>query len=468
MSEHAVRQALTRMHMREVAIARPYVETMISDLQMAANTTVEVQAKAYLERRAETCGVYGFPDAAQNKPFPFANGIAIIPVTGTLINRFGSSYSWLTGYNFIAQMMKLAVADDDVKGILLDVNSYGGEAAGCFECSQLIYSLRGTKPIVAMVDSNSYSAGYAIASAADRIYSIPSGGEGSIGVVCMHMDMSAYLNNLGVKITFIFSGDHKVDGNPYEPLPADVEAAYQKRVDASRLKFATLVAQNRGLKVDDVMGTEAACYPAPDALTLGLIDAIATPEQAMSAFLDDGTLCPLDQDDSVPPGSDDPPDDESATTAQPQESTMTDPLKPGTEQAAAQSAAEQQAAVDKAAGEARIAERARMSGITGCEEAKGRTELANHIAMNTNMSVDDAKAMLKAAPLTTAAPAPAASGASFEQVMNREGTPGIHADAGGTGAAPGAQPTAKEQANAILANQYAATGRSELKLVGAK
>lgn len=463
MSEHAVRQAVSRMHMREVAIARPYVETMISDLQMAATTTREIQDKLFLERRGEVCGAYGFPNAPQSKPFPFANGIAIIPVTGTLINRFGSSYSSLTGYNFIVQMMKAAVADEEVKGIILDVNSYGGEAAGCFECSQAIYDMRGTKPIISVVDSNAYSAGYAIACAADRIYSIPSGGEGSIGVVCMHMDMSKMLDDYGVKITFIYSGSHKVDGNPYEPLPADVEAAYQKRVDASRLRFATLVAQNRGLKVDAIMATEAECFPAADALTKKLIDAIATPEQAMQAFQEDGSLADL-EDESVPPGSDDKPDDESAT-AQPQEQTMTDPIKPGEQ--AAQSAADQKAATDKAASDARIAERARMSGITGCEEAKGREAMATHIANNTEMSVVDAKAMLAAAPLAAAAPAPTATVAApapavgvngFQQAMDAGGTPGIKPDAAAQAAAAQAAGGGESLAQQILRDQTAATG----------
>lgn len=467
MSEHAVRQALSRMHMREVAIARPYVDAMIADLQMAAHTTREIQDKMFAERRGEVCAAYGFPGVTQTKPFPFANGIAIIPVTGTLINRFGSSYSSLTGYNFITQMAKLAVADEDVKGVVYDVNSYGGEAAGCFECSQTLYELRGTKPMIAVVDSNSYSAGYAIASAADRIYVIPSGGAGSVGVVCMHMDMSGFLEQIGIKVTFIFSGEHKVDGNSYEPLPDDVKANYQARVDKSRLQFATLVAQNRGLDVQAVMDTEAQCYRAEDALALGLIDAIATPEMAMQAFNEDGTLCDLpDDDDPASPDPDDQLDDESAT-AQQKEPTMTTPTTPGAaEQAASQQAANEQAQRDKAANDARVAERARVSGILGCEEAKGREELANHIAMNTEMSVEDGKKMLAAAPKTAAAaapaPAPAANANPFNAAMNESGGAGIRSDAaaggGGNGGGNG-QKTSLELADEILADQALATGR---------
>lgn len=474
MSEHAVRQALTRMHMREVAIARPYVDAMISDLQLAASTSREVQDKAFAERRGEICAVYGYQDAVQSKPFPFANGIAIIPVTGTLINRFGSSYSWLTGYNFIVQMAKMAAADADVRGIVLDVNSYGGEGAGCFECAQAIYNLRGTKPIVALIDSNSYSAGYAVASAADRIYCIPSGGAGSIGVLCMHIDFSKMLDEVGIKVTFIYSGEHKVDGNPYTPLPDDVQATYQKRVDASRQRFAALVAQNRGLSVEAVLATEAACYPAADALSLGLIDAMATPEEAMSAFLEDGTLAPLgsSDDDEPEPESPDPdetPDDESAT-AQQQESNMTDATnKPGDTTGTTQ---QQTAASQPTAAEARASERQRMSGILGCEEAKGRTQLANHIAMNTEMSLEDAKLMLSAAPkeVAAAAPTPAPAVNGFQNAMDATAGTGVKSDAAlvtgaGSGGTGGQQMSSDDLAAAIIRDQHTATGRSDLRLV---
>ena len=153
---------------------------------------------------------------------------------------------------------------------------------------------------------------------------------------------------------------------------------------------------------------------------------------------------------------------------------MTTNATPGAaEQAAAQQAAEQQAARDNAAKEARTAERARMSGILGCEEAQGRGTLANHIAMNTEMSLADAKLMLAAAPKeAAAAPAPQAQTQAnpFQQAMDAGGTPGVKPDAALAQGAQsgGGQMSSADQAAAILADQHAATGRPELKLVGQK
>ena len=123
--------------------------------------------------------------------------------------------------------------------------------------------------------------------------------------------------------------------------------------------------------------------------------------------------------------------------------------KPGaTDQANA--AAAQSAAVQTATAEARTAERARVSSIMSCEEAKGRTALANHIAMNTDMTLDAAKAMLSA---SAAAPAeaPKAAADPFKAAMDGGNHPHVGADA-----PAGGEPVNK--AAAILGDYKAAGG----------
>ncbi|PZP55979.1 MAG: S49 family peptidase, partial [Delftia acidovorans] len=118
-----------------------------------------------------------------NKPFAFSGGFAIIPIHGSLINRYGGYYhGYVTGYNFIRSQMNAALADPDVEAIIFDVNSNGGEAAGCFELANEIFASRAVKPSFSVVDSNAYSAAYALGSAATKMAVIPSGGAGSIGV----------------------------------------------------------------------------------------------------------------------------------------------------------------------------------------------------------------------------------------------------------------------------------------------
>lgn len=116
------------------------------------------------------------------------------------------------------------------------------------------------------------------------------------------------------------------------------------------------------------------------------------------------------------------------------------------------SAEQMQQASAKASSDARIAERARIQGITGCEEAKGRESLANHLAMNTEMSVDQAKGVLAAA--APATPAKATTPNLFQAAMNASDHPAVGAD-GGAGAGEGELTEAQQ----ILRSQSAATGQ---------
>ena len=430
MSDTAARAAMERMNLREVAVA-PVYSTLASDLQqMAATDPEQAQQKFMEQRRTELCEAYGFHSAKQEKPFAFANGVAIIPFSGSLINRFGQSYGWITGYNFISRQLALAMGDDDVKLIVGDFNTYGGEAAGCFERSDEIFALRGKKPMIAVVDSNCYSAGYALASAFDKVYCTPTGGVGSIGVVAMHVNMGKMLDKWGIEVTFIHFGAHKVDGNPYESLSPAVKKNIQTGLDKSGKAFVNLVARNRNIAAEKVEATQAVCYRADEALSLGLIDAIATPSQALQVYFDElsGSIQPSETEDEMSDNAEN---------------------KPGaTDQANA--AAAQSAAVQTATAEARTAERARVSSIMSCEEAKGRTALANHIAMNTDMTLDAAKAMLSA---SAAAPAeaPKAAADPFKAAMDGGNHPHVGADA-----PAGGEPVNK--AAAILGDYKAAGG----------
>ncbi|MDD8715688.1 phage terminase large subunit family protein [Escherichia coli] len=83
---------------------------------------------------------------------------------------------------------------------------------------------------------------------------------GSIGVMMAHSNYGAALEKQGVEITLIYSGSHKVDGNPYSHLPDDVRETLQSRMDATRQMFAQKVSAYTGLSVQAVLDTEAAVY----------------------------------------------------------------------------------------------------------------------------------------------------------------------------------------------------------------
>lgn len=230
------------------------------------------------------------------KPYGFQDGIAIIGVYGYLTDRtpwWGSRY--MTGYDALRWQLATALEDDDVLGIVLDVDSYGGLVTGCFDLVDWIMAAKKAagKPIVSILSECAYSAAYAIACAADSISVPRTGGVGSIGVITMHVDMSGALDRWGEKITLITHGDHKGDGNPYGPLPDDVRDAMQKEIASIGRLFEATVARNRQaagakLTAEQVAAFQARTFDGPDgvaeAVRLGLADAVASPADAFQAF----------------------------------------------------------------------------------------------------------------------------------------------------------------------------------------
>ena len=223
-------------------------------------------------------------------PFAMVDGIAVIEVSGVLVHRgawIGRS-SGQTSYEGIAVQLATAVLDPTVRGIALEIDSFGGEVAGVFDLADAIRAARSAKPVWAFVAEHAFSAGYALASQADRIILPRTGAVGSIGVVVMHADLSGQLSDAGVTVTLIHSGAHKVDGNPYAPLPDPVRARIQAEIDSIRTLFAQTVAAGRGsrLTAEAALATEAECYRGAEAVAAGLADEVSDPASAFAAFAD--------------------------------------------------------------------------------------------------------------------------------------------------------------------------------------
>jgi signal peptide peptidase SppA len=211
------------------------------------------------------------------------NGVAIIPVCGTLVAKLGSirPYSGLQGYDAIRGAFQGALEDPAAKAIVLECDSGGGEVSGLFDLVDEIYAARGAKPIVAILSETAYSAAYAIASAADHVIVPRTGGVGSIGVIAMHVDFSRALKAGGIEVTFIHYGARKADGHPEKPLSAEALENYQADVDAMGELFVSTVARNRGLTADQVRATEAATYLGEAGVAAGLADAVMSPDAAL-------------------------------------------------------------------------------------------------------------------------------------------------------------------------------------------
>ena len=213
-------------------------------------------------------------------------GIAFIPVYGTLVKRaIGmEAASGLTSYSEIAAMLDAALADPMVSGILLDIDSPGGEASGSFELARRVREAAAVKPVWAVANDAAYSAAYAIAASAQRLYVTETGGVGSIGVIALHVDQSVKDATDGYRYTAVTAGAHKNDYSTHEPLSDAAKSELQGEVDRLYAIFTEHVAAMRVLDVDAVRATEAGLYFGGNAVTQGLADGVQTLEATLAEF----------------------------------------------------------------------------------------------------------------------------------------------------------------------------------------
>lgn len=206
-----------------------------------------------------------------------ADGIAVIPVVGTLVDRFDWLAAWcgLVSYDALTATIEAAAADPQVKAILLDVDSPGGEASGMLDAAHTIRVISTVqKTIWASANSLAASAAFGLASAASRLVVAKMGAVGSVGVVAVHIDQSAADQASGLKFTAIYSGARKIDGWGHAPLSAEALELFQKRLDASRRQFAEAIAAHRGMSTEAVLATEAETYDDHEAVRIGFADAV--------------------------------------------------------------------------------------------------------------------------------------------------------------------------------------------------
>jgi signal peptide peptidase SppA len=217
-------------------------------------------------------------------------GVGILPLRGVIANRINMtgniSGGGGTSCEQFSAMLQAALRDDQVKAIVLDVDSPGGTVSGTDELSAQIFNARGQKPIVAHVNATAASAAYWIASAADEVVVTPSGAVGSVGVFSVHEDISAALEKAGIKRTLISAGEHKGEGVNFMPLADDTKAHVQQLVDEANSVFIKTLARNRNVSqaaVRDNFG-KGRLVSAAAAVDRGMADSVGTLEDTLQRF----------------------------------------------------------------------------------------------------------------------------------------------------------------------------------------
>jgi signal peptide peptidase SppA len=230
------------------------------------------------------------PDPTSRSEFKLQDGVAIIPISGTLSKRT-SFFSFFFGGTSTARLQEVftaAMEDPKVQAVLLSVDSPGGTIDGTEAAARTVFEARGEKPVVAFANGMMASAAYWIGSAADKIVVSKDAMVGSIGVVTLHTEYSKMDEMEGIHRTVLSSGRFKALGNNAEPLSDEAKKMIQSRLDTYYGIFVEDVARNRGVSAETVQKemADGRIFIGQQAVDAGLADQVGGLEKAIDLALE--------------------------------------------------------------------------------------------------------------------------------------------------------------------------------------
>lgn len=256
-------------------------------LELASHVrTMDLAAHVQAVRAARISG----PDPGQIGQYELRDGgVAVIDLVGTM-TKYGSSLSQMQyGTVGVRKALRSAVRDDQVKSILLRVDSPGGNYAGTSDLADDVFAARMSKPIVAYIEDLGASAAYFVASQATSVVANATAWVGSIGVYGVIADYSGLAAREGIKVHVVRAGKFKGMGEPGTEVTPEQLAEMQRTVDEANRFFVTAVSRGRPLGGEEVIElADGRVHVAAQAAKLGLIDRVATFDEALELVRNTG------------------------------------------------------------------------------------------------------------------------------------------------------------------------------------
>jgi len=209
--------------------------------------------------------------------------IAVIPIIGTIMPAdMGFSFQQKGAVSSdIIEFIKAAEEDDDIKGIILEINSPGGTVVASKEVATAVKAAK--KPTTALIKDIGTSGAYWVASAADTIVADQLSLTGSIGVTASYLEFSKLFDEYGITYESLTTGKYKDIGSPFKELTADDESVLQKKLEKIHNAFVKEIANNRDLPEETVQQLATGIfYLGEEAYELGLIDHLGNKELAIT------------------------------------------------------------------------------------------------------------------------------------------------------------------------------------------
>ncbi|MCX7905281.1 MAG: signal peptide peptidase SppA [Elusimicrobiales bacterium] len=201
--------------------------------------------------------------------------VAVIPIYGVIYKR-ESSVS-LRGSDYIVNMIKKYGEDNNIKAIVLDINSPGGSVGAVQEIYSMIMKIKKQykKPFIAHFGDIAASGAYYIAAACDKIISNSGAITGSIGVIFTTMEGEVLLRKIGIRSNIIKSGKFKDIGSFAREMTKEERKLLEDMVNDTYNIFLEAVAKGRNIPIEKVREiADGRIFNGNQALSIGLVDKI--------------------------------------------------------------------------------------------------------------------------------------------------------------------------------------------------
>lgn len=210
--------------------------------------------------------------------------VAVIPIYGFISIPESGPLSQSASADEIVRKLKNLSEKEEVKAVILRINSPGGSVAAVQEIYDEVIKLKKSgKIVVASMGDVAASGGYYIASAADKIFANPSSITGSIGVIFETGNVQELFKKIGVKMEAIKSREHKDIGSPFRPMSEKERGIIQSIIDDAYAQFVDVVISGRKLsKEKALLLSDGRIYSGSQAKTEGLVDELGNIEAAIS------------------------------------------------------------------------------------------------------------------------------------------------------------------------------------------
>jgi len=228
--------------------------------------------------------------------------IAVLPIEGILL-----PYTELEGFDLvttpqmISDFMDAAEADDNIKGVLVEINSPGGTPVASHRIAERLHS--SSLPVVGLIGDIGASGGYMVVAATDFVIASPMSDVGSIGVNMSYVEQSEKNEEEGLTYVQLMTGKFKDIGSPERPITDEERELLQSDLDIIHNEFIDIVTEYRELpRAEVVAAADGASMPGARALDANLIDALGNRPEATAALagytdqpIEDITFCEYDR-----------------------------------------------------------------------------------------------------------------------------------------------------------------------------